>query len=213
MDLTKPLLVGMCSSVVAGAAAAEDPIDQPDETWIDLSGTVVAPDADSFTLDYGQGVVVVEMDDWDNYGDAYGLIDGDKVTVYGRVDDDLFERATIEASSVYVENLNTYFYASSADEEDFESYITNVPIETGRTNLRGEVVSVDRFERQFTIDAGTRVVTVDTTTLGYNPLDSMGYQKIEVGDRVSVAGDMDYDFIEGRELEADLVITLDKDPS
>ncbi|MDX1562738.1 MAG: hypothetical protein R3305_07410 [Gammaproteobacteria bacterium] len=44
--------------------------------------------------------------------------------------------------------------------------------------------------------------------LGHSPLDDAGYQKIETGDRVSVTGRFDRDFIEGREFEADSVITL-----
>ena len=39
------------------------------------------------------------------------------MTVYGRVDDDLYETTTIEASSIYDQDLGTYFYASAADEE------------------------------------------------------------------------------------------------
>jgi hypothetical protein len=57
------------------------------------------------------------MDDWDWYAEGKNLIDGDKVTVYGRIDDDFFETTSIEASSVYVESLGSYFYASAADEE------------------------------------------------------------------------------------------------
>jgi len=39
------------------------------------------------------------------------------VTFYGRVDSDLCELATIEASSVHIKNLDTHFRARSTDEE------------------------------------------------------------------------------------------------
>jgi hypothetical protein len=42
----------------------------------------------------------------------------------------------------------------------------------------------------------------------YNPLDDEGYQKVDVGDRVSVTGTMDYDLFEGRELVADSLVIL-----
>jgi hypothetical protein len=42
----------------------------------------------------------------------------------------------------------------------------------------------------------------------YNPLDDKGYQKIEVGDVVSVSGNMDDDFLEGRELVAESIVTI-----
>lgn len=47
----------------------------------------------------------------------------------------------------------------------------------------------------------------------YNPLDSEGFQQIQVGDRVSVGGTIDYDFLEGRELVASSIVTLSKDDS
>jgi hypothetical protein len=207
------------AAITAGAlltapalAQDADPYAQPDDSWISISGTVVAPDEDSFSLDYGDGVILVEMDDWDTYGDAYGLMDGDRVTVYGEIDDDLFEAASIEAGSVYVENLNTYFYASSADEEngDYTPYFWTVttPLELSRATVRGTITDIDRPEREFTLDTDDQQVTVETEFLGYNPLDELGFQKLAEGDRVSVTGAFDRDFLEGRVFEADSVITL-----
>lgn len=190
-------------------AQAEDPYALPDNSYISISGTVAAPEADSFILDYGDGVITVEMDDWDSYGDAYGLMDGDKVTVYGDIDDDLYEVAKIEAGAVYVENLNTFFYASSADEEGAPYWTVSMPIVTSETIVRGTVTSIDQAEREFTVDTENQKLTIEIEGLGYNPLDDYGYQKIEKGDRVSVMGDIDHDFFEGRVLEADSVITLD----
>ncbi|MDZ7782331.1 MAG: hypothetical protein U5K56_05075 [Halioglobus sp.] len=69
-------------------------------------------------LDYGQGNITVEMDDSDRDADGYKLIEGDRITVSGVVDDDFYESTKIEAASVYVEELGTHFYASSIDEED-----------------------------------------------------------------------------------------------
>ena len=44
----------------------------------------------------------------------------------------------------------------------------------------------------------------------YNPLDDEGYQKIDVGDRVKVTGNIDNDLFEGKELMADSVIKLNR---
>lgn len=189
-------------------AAAQDPYNQPDDSWISLSGTVGNPTADSFALDYGDGVVTVEMDDWDAYGDAYGLMDGDRVTVYGEVDEDLFEITTIEASSVYVEDLNTYFYASSADEEDAFTWIVTTPVVVGQATVRGVVTEVNADAEEFNLDTGRQELTVDTESLTYDPLDDIGYQRIDVGDRVSVSAMIDRTFYEDRVLKADVAITL-----
>jgi uncharacterized protein YdeI (BOF family) len=171
-----------------------------------MSGVVVSAGASAFTLDYGNGTVLVEMDDWDWYGDAYGLLEGDRVTVYGRVDDDFFEVAKIEAGSVYVEALNTYYYASASDEEGAAYEIVATPDDDSIVHYTGTVSGVDG--REFTLDTGTREVRVDTSEMVYNPMDDKGYQKVEEGDFVRVGGAFEDNFFEARELTAQSVMTL-----
>lgn len=195
------------SVVFVPASLAQDPYDKPDASWISISGTVEAVTADSFTLDYGDGIITVEMDDGDRDADGYKLVRGDEVTVNGMIDDDLFDTTTIEASSVFVENINTYFYASSLDEEDTFVTVTT-PVVISATVVQGTVTEVG--DEEFTLDTGTRRLTVEVDDLPLNPVDEEGYQRIEVGDRVSVAGHMDDDFFAGRELVADSVVTLSK---
>lgn len=203
---TKTLLsIATLVLFVAVPAMAEDPYMEPDDSWISLSGTVTAVTPDAFSLDYGKGMITVEMDDGDRDADAYKLIEGDKVTVNGIIDDDLFETRTIEASSVYVEKLDTYFYASAADEEDtFVTYWS--PVVVSRTVVQGTVTEVN--DEEFVLNTGARTVTVEVEEMPYNPLDDEGYQKVDVGDRVSVTGTMDYDLFEGRELVADSLVIL-----
>ncbi|MBD3245959.1 MAG: NirD/YgiW/YdeI family stress tolerance protein [Candidatus Omnitrophica bacterium] len=199
----------ICALALSGSAAARSPYLAADDSWITLNGEVVTAGAASFELDYGNGLVTVEMDDWDWYGDAYGILPGDEVTVYGRVDDDLYETTSIEASSVYVDDLNTYFYASSADEE---SYIAPYPATVfvdADLQLTGKVTSVSG--REFTLDTGRKKVQVDTSQMVYNPMDDKGFQKIETGDRVQVSGDLDAGLFQDQELVADTIITLQED--
>lgn len=204
----------MASSALAlaltGATAvwAEDPMAAPDDSWISVSGTVESVTPDAFALDYGDGLMTVEMDDGDRDADGYKLVKGDNVTVNGRIDDDLFEARTLEASSVYVENIDTYFYASAVDEEDINDVIVTVqrPVVISATTVQGRVTEVSSEE--FVVDTGLSKVRVEVEDMAYNPLDDEGYQKIEVGDRVSVTGQIDDDLFEGRELVADSVITL-----
>lgn len=209
--ITMMIAIAMMSSMVAYGAMDENPYTQPDGTYISLSGIAVNAQPDGFTLDYGDGLVYVEMDDWDWYGDNIGVLEGDKVTVYGMVDDDAFETTSIEAGSVYVESMGTYFYANPADEESAVDYtwVYYTPMTAGYTTLRGTVTS--KVGRTFTLSTGTQSITVDTATMPYNPLDDMGYQQIDAGDYVSVTGIIDYDFWDGLEFEADTVITLQQD--
>src|SRR5690606_1456054 len=120
------------------------------------------------------------------------------------------ETRTIEASSVYVENLGTYFYASGVDEEDYVYTGVTVPIVVDTIGLQGTVSEVNELE--FTLNTGQRKITVDTVDMPYNPMDAEGFQKIQKGDVVSVTGTMQTDILNDRELHADTVVTLrDKD--
>jgi len=189
------------------AAAEENPYLQPDDTWISISGTVESVSPDEFVLDYGEGVVTVEMDDGDRDADAYALLEGDKVTVSGMIDDDFYEMTTIEASSVYVEKLGTYFYASAVDEEDYTPVLTVAPtVVVSRTVVQGTVSSVS--DEEFTLNTGDRMMTVEVEEMGFNPLDDEGLLKIEEGDRVSVSGNIDDDLFEGKELVAHSIVKL-----
>jgi hypothetical protein len=68
------------------------------------------------------------------------------------------------------------------------------------------VTDVD--DEEFTLNTGTRSIRVEVDEMPYNPLDDEGYQKIELGDRVSVSGVIDDDLFEGRELVASSVVDL-----
>lgn len=200
------LTASITAALLAPSALAESPYTQPDDTWIRLDGTVVSVTPDAFTLDYGQGNVVVEMDDGDRDADAYKLVAGDRVTVSGFIDDDFYETTTIEAASVHVEGIGTTFYASSFDEEGILTDID--PVVISAATLQGRVASVDPEAMTFTLDKGTAELTVHVDEMPYNPLDDEGYQQLAVGDIVSVSGQVDVELFEGRVFAADTVTTL-----
>ncbi len=205
------LFLGLLTS---SGAFAKDPYAKADDSWISISGEVKDVTADAFKLDYGDGEIIVEMDDWDSDADGFKLVDGDKVNVYGYVDDDLYETRSIEAGSVYVESLGTYFYASSEDEEGgvdvYPAYTTAAVVVPGALELTGTVTEVTG--REFTIDTGTSKMTVDTVGMSYNPMDDEGFQKISKDDRVRVYGNIDVNLFEKTEFAATTVVTL-KDAS
>ena len=211
-EAVRTALVGVaaCGLVLAPAALAfaGDPYLKGDDSWITVSGTVETVSPDRFILNYGEGLITVEMDDGDRDADAYKLISGDEVTVSGRIDDDFFERRSIEASSVYVEDIGTTFFASSLDEEDWGTAVVQVtyPVDVYGASVVGEVTEV--FDEEFTVSYGNKAVRVDVDSLGYDPLDDDGYQQIDVGDIVKVTGRFDTEIFTGRELEANTVIVL-----
>lgn len=193
-------------TLFAAPTFAVSPYAQQDDSWITINGKVSSVSPDQFVLDYGEGIITVEMDDGDRDADAYKLLKGDQVRVSGAIDDDFFEITTIEASSVYVKNIDTYFFASSIDEEDYGYYITP-PILVDAV-VRGTITSVDVDSEEFTLDTGAQALTVEVDEFLLNPLDNIGYQQLDVGDIVSVDGRMDNDLFEGRVFEADYVTTI-----
>lgn len=198
----------------AGMAQNENPYAQADDTWISLDGTVDSVSEDSFVLNYGAGTISVEMDDDDRDSTEYRFDKGMKVRVTGVIDDDFFETTSIDASSVYIEELGTYFFAD-ADTDDYDWsnwwYMDTNVVAPAAATIRGTVTSVDPDDDEFVISTGTNQLRVETEEMSYNPLDNDGYQRIGVGDRVSVSGEMDEDFfeIEGHvELVANSVVVL-----
>ena len=187
-------------------AVAVNPYAMEDDSWISINGEVTSVTADAFELDYGDGQITVEMDDGDRDADGYKLMMGDEVRVSGMIDDDFYDLTTIEASSVYVKNIDTYFYASAMDEEDIGYSIISPSVKD--TVVQGTITSVDVNGEQFTLDSGLQELTVEVDELTYNPLDDEGFQQLDVGDRVSVQGSIDHDLFEGRVFEANYVTTL-----
>lgn len=127
------------------------------------------------------------------------------MTVNGKIDDDFYETTSIEASSVYVEKLGSYFHASAVDEEDYAVWYT-VPVVTGQLVVQGTVTAVN--DDNFVVNTGLRSVTVDVDEMPYNPLDNMGYQQVDTGDMVRVIGSIEDELFEGRELQASSIVTL-----
>lgn len=199
-----PIVAAIPFAFVVSAAQAQNPYAKADDTWISIDGKIESVKANSFILNYGDGTVIVEMDDADRYAEGYNLKKGDKVNVSGVIDDDFYETTSIEASSVFVENLGAYFYASSVDDED--SFVTIGTVVVSDTVFQGTISSVD--DDSFTLDTGNQKLTVNVDEMAYNPLDDEGYQKLKKGDRVTVSGDMDYEFFEGRVFDAESVIAL-----
>lgn len=192
-------------------AQEESPYLEPQGSWITLSGTVTQTLPETFILDYGKASVTVDVSDWDWYRENNEFIANDKVTVFGKVDDETYEAAVIDAQSIYVEDLGTYFYSETVDEDKVPSDFAKAPktpITVGDITITGTITSIEG--RTFTIDSGTRLVTVDTAELPYNPLDDRGFQQLAIGDTVAVAGNIDSDIFHQEKLVAETIVSLDK---
>jgi len=201
-------------ATAATVTAATNPYEKPNQSDITITGEVLARVGDELTLDYGEGVITVEMDDWDWHNEAAWINPGEKITVSGEIDNDLYQIKTIEAETAYVHDRATYYYASDTDEEDrvYWTYTvmnpSNMPEGTW-LGLSGTVTEMNGSE--FTMDTGYNEVRVETAYLDYNPLDDQGYQQVDTGDRVYVSGLLDKNFFTRNEVDASTLITLTED--
>lgn len=212
------LWLGVGLFLTAGGAAAQDPVPYvlPDRSDISISGTVASTSPDSFGLNYGEGVVNVEVDTRIDGGERLPLEEGDTVTVYGVIDDGLFELNKIEASRVEVQGEDLRFEADPADEEDRgragSSLFPGTLVDDGDgpgagiVSISGTVRSVTG--REMTLDTEPASFTVDTREMETDPFAPAAPQRIEVGDVVRATGHIDRDFFESRELVAHRIETL-----
>lgn len=206
----KALAITFAVSGVAAAedvgAAANNPQSKSDGNWVSISGIVASASDESFVLDYGTDTITVEMGDWKWYNDSKALLEGDDVIVYGRIDDNFYSDKSIEAHSVYVKQFNTFFLTDDA-KNNLTTLINFSPVPAGRASmdLTGRVTNVDG--RQFTLDAGSRQIRVDTSHMAYNPMDDHGYQKIKKGDRVKVFAETD-ELVKTKQVTAASIVSL-----
>lgn len=206
MRITRTILLAVSGVCLAGMPATaqqdqEELLGATNTDWVSLTGKVKSVSDNSFELDYGKGQVTVEVDDFD-WRDENAVAAGDDVTVTGIVDQDFYENQKIEASSIFVDELSTYFYASSADEEGgYYSYpVANYANDDEWVAVTGTVVK--ETGDTMTIDTGGRDLTVDTHEVAFD-------LAVDPGERVSVYGEMDdADLFESRELVASSVVIL-----
>lgn len=204
------LLTGLAVMVLTAGSVGADSLDERAHgSWVSLTGTVAAATDDQFTLDHGDGVIVVEMDDWDRFADGESIHAGETVRVNGRLDKTFLNSRSIEASTVYVFDRNTYYTANAADEERVLNYYvySAVPADGTWMNVEGTVERIDG--REFILDTGISHIEVDTIEMGYNPLDDIGVQRIDVGDQVSVYGEVERHLFDNRELHATAITSFD----
>ena len=119
------------------------PYQLKDGAEIRLAGEVTKAGAHTFTLDYGKGAIVIELDDYDSYEEGYNIEKGDQVVVTGKVDADPGQKRTIEARQVYIPAVDLIVNASADDEEDLEVKAYTQRLSNGtKVELRGVVKNI-----------------------------------------------------------------------
>lgn len=200
---------------LASFVAASNPALSQDATniyngdWIALGGKVDAILATSFMLDYGDNDITVELDQF-NWEVDKSLLQGEQVTVIGRMDSGLGDSRSVEAATVYVPRLQEFIYADPEDEEGdpsltrgFMPGIFSIPEEGDWVSFAGSVT--EEVGDMITVQTGVSLLNVDTSPDAVSILP----RSVEVGDRVLVSGEMDAaDLFELREVQASSITKL-----
>jgi uncharacterized protein YdeI (BOF family) len=203
------ILATFIASFGFSMAQAEKIKDKKDGEWITISGKVTSVTPNKFVLKPQGQSITVEMNNLDWVTDGYKIIEGDQVVVNGFVDKRFLDKKTIDASSVYVKGLGTYFYNNPTVEivtpliPTLYMGLKDFP-EGASADLHGVVSSI--HGREFELNTGFRKITIDTKSMAFNPLDDKGYLKVKVGERVRVSGKVDNNFLEGKEVDANYIV-------
>jgi uncharacterized protein YdeI (BOF family) len=190
-----------------------------DEQLVVLTGTVASIDDDEFILNYGGNQnITVELDRFGFDGDETEYLTiGESVTVSGYIDDDLFEGREIEALDVRLNDSYVYYYYDTPAltqgnmnaDNDMQANNTNTEemSDGSYASLTGSVTEINGDMATVSTNNGM-TIEVDLSELGYDATDDEGMQKIELGDRLYVYGEMDEGFFNNRQLVADGVVEM-----
>ncbi|MDO1558359.1 hypothetical protein Q0812_02825 [Brevundimonas sp. 2R-24] len=200
-------LAAAAALAASGAAASQSPVmTKQDQEWITVTGPISQITSERFVIDYGEGQIPIE---WDGAGASSTSMfqAGDWVTVSGRIDDALWERRTIEGSTLYHSRLPERFWSNANDEEGDYALISGlspVPTEGEWVRVTGDVTRVDALENEVHVDTGMVTVQVDTDRLS-------NLDFADPGDRVSVTGRLDdADLWDAREIDATSLTILEQ---
>ncbi|TFI57545.1 hypothetical protein E2493_14330 [Sphingomonas parva] len=137
-----------------------------------------------FVLAHGGETFMVEMDDADpTFKEGCSIRPNDQVIVTGTVSRRDPSPRVIEAASVYLPNLNTYFYASPADEE---RGLALGPADDVQSPIAVTGVVEAVRGSKITLSVGNSTFSTDTRALPAAKMPT----SIGVGDRLRVSGEL-----------------------
>lgn len=189
-----------------------------DGSTVTLTGTVQKVDGHDFVMRHGRENIEVELEGWNwNKPDLEKHLKvGQRVTVTGEVDDDWFDEKELEAQNIYLDTEQVYFYTVDinpayvqATRDVEKRRMARGDMQDGSYySVRGDIKKIDGDD--IVLAANNRNYRVNLDELGYNPLDNQGLQRLSVGDRVWVSGEIDDNFFDGKEIDADVIVSINR---
>ena len=186
-----------------------------DDTYVTLSGTVgKITDGDEFELRYSNGTIMVDTNDhWPNLFDKNAsqiLKTGDRIQVSGEVDDNFFAKKEIEATRITYQGENhSRTYWSEEDYNDNSDYLTygDRHYREGEDITLTGTVGKTMDGQEFMLNYVGGSIKVDADDLRMEKTN-----RLRTGDRVIVMGEIDDDWFEKREIEADRIVRMNDYP-
>lgn len=209
--------IGGMAHAASEAAEASAPSRASAPEQIAVTGIITRIADENLSVSYGFGELTVSMAGWDwrQNGSQEApppLSVGENVTVFGAADAALFDRRFLRAQSVFVQDRQSYFTATSPKVSRAPWSVSGMPASAvyGRdpvtVSLAGKVTRVG--EDKFSIEVGASLVTIGTASMTYNPLDKIGRQQIRSGDWVQVGGKLSNRLFEDRHLDAKRITSI-----
>lgn len=196
MITLKKFLVLASSSALAVPVLADQYYDgRPDDpnflsesSWATFSGTVTEAEQNAFTLDYSNGEISVTLNDLEQNQDAYAFKEGHEVTVTGKIDKTFFDNSILNASTVYIEALNTTLFSDAMDAQDRIALKDSnyADLQNDTVTFIGWVTQTNELMDTVTVDVGDELVEIHLDNLGYDPFAEDGLINIDEGSRVKV---------------------------
>lgn len=184
------------------------------DSYVALSGTVgEITDGDEFMLNTASGSITVDTnDEWPGlFKSDVGRIlsTGDKVTVTGRIDENLFTQKELEAYSLSHEgeSFTTYYYNTNANDYDYSYNSYDIDYDDDTTRLSGVVTKINGDNTVIlNYTGGSIQVDLSETAIPDTDL-------LRLGDRITVYGEVDNDWFTKKEFEASRVTKINTYPS
>lgn len=184
--------------------------DLADQSPIVMSGTIGDIRGDEFDLNYGtNSFITVELDRFNWVGNETDYLSpGERVTVHGFIDDDLFEGREIEAYNLQLHQRSTYYLTDTEQATQSDYSVNGVALEDGAyITVTGTVTEVSTSNFDIITSDGDKFM-VDAKDLHPPLRRENGTYFVAPGDRVNIRGNFDMRYFQNKTIFADRIIKL-----
>ena len=189
--------------------------EQSTEALLTISGQVVDAYENYYVLRSDGGRLNIRFNGWPEIlpdrRPVLGI--GDNIRAVGAIGPNALNAdGVMDVIAVYVEDRNAYFAlsgsavsASDIDALTLPPTLGSGPID-GRVSFTGVIVEIEKGV--LVVQAGRIRMTVDSSSLNYNPFDTVRRQRLKLGDSVTVGGVLEPNATDEPSIKADRITSI-----